>query len=57
MAGSITAALFLQEFISFKAPWVHFDTFGWSNGSYLGTHGGALQGLDLMLSLLQKNYQ
>jgi leucyl aminopeptidase len=57
MAGSITAALFLQEFISFKAPWVHFDTFGWSNGSYLGTHGGALQGLDLMLSLIQKNYK
>ena len=57
MAGSITAALFLQEFISFKAPWVHFDTFGWSNGSFLGTHGGALQGLDLMLSLIQKNYK
>lgn len=30
MAGSITAALFLKEFISKKQKWVHFDSYCWN---------------------------
>ncbi len=29
MAGSITAALFLQRFVEHDSPWVHFDIYGW----------------------------
>lgn len=29
-AGAITAALFLQEFVSPSAPWVHIDFMGWN---------------------------
>ena len=51
MAGSITAALFIEEFIlSPKTPWVHFDTYAWSSGSMISSKGAALQGLDQSLS-------
>ena len=53
MAGSITAALFLQEFLkSPNIPWFHFDTFAWSQDS----KGAALQGLDIMSDFLWKNF-
>ena len=53
MAGSITAALFLQEFLkSPNIPWFHFDTFAWSQDS----KGAALQGLDIMSDFLRKNF-
>ena len=58
MAGAITAALFLKEFL--KSPvssWVHIDTFAWSSGSILSTKGAALQGLDIMIDFLENNYQ
>jgi leucyl aminopeptidase len=29
-AGSITAALFLQDFVGKGVPWVHFDLFAWN---------------------------
>ena len=54
MAGSITAALFLQEFLkSPNIPWLHFDTFAWSQDS----KGAALQGLDIMSDFLRKNFK
>ncbi len=28
--GAITAALFLQEFVSPGVPWAHFDLYGWN---------------------------
>ena len=53
MAGSITAALFLQEFLkSPNIPWFHFDTFAWSQDS----KGASLQGLDIMSDFLRKNF-
>jgi leucyl aminopeptidase len=30
MAGAITAALFLERFVSASTPWAHIDTYGWS---------------------------
>lgn len=40
-AGAITAALFLQEFVSPKTPWVHFDIFAWNPTSRPGRPEGA----------------
>jgi leucyl aminopeptidase len=57
MAGSITAALFVEDFINNKnIPWVHFDTYAWSSGSILNTQGAALQGLDIMIEYLNKYF-
>ena len=57
MAGSITAALFIEEFIlSPRTPWVHFDTYARSSGSILSSKGAALQGLDIMSDFLSKNF-
>src|SRR6056300_726610 len=57
MAGSITAALFIHDFIDNKdTPWVHFDTYAWSSGSNLNSQGAALQGLDIMIEYLNKYF-
>ena len=57
MAGSITAALFIEDFIeNKKTPWIHFDTYAWSSGSILKTQGAALQGLDIMIEYLNKHF-
>lgn len=46
MAGSITAALYLQRFVEPSIPWVHFDVFSWSNKNRPGRPiGGAAQSL------------
>ncbi len=47
-AGSITAALFLEQFVSPKKPWAHLDIFSWTDGPsgpYLekGATGQAVQ--------------
>jgi leucyl aminopeptidase len=56
MAGSITAALFLQEFLpNKKIDWIHLDTFAWSS-NFLNTKGGNLQGLFAMMEFIKKNY-
>ena len=57
MAGAITASLFIQDFLyPSNLPWIHFDTYAWSNGSILGTKGGALQGLDIMIEFIDKKF-
>ena len=40
MAGSITAALFLDRFVERAAAWAHFDIYGWNNRSRPGAPGG-----------------
>lgn len=46
LAGSITAALYLQRFVGADIPWVHFDVFAWSNKPRPGRPvGGAAQGV------------
>jgi len=56
-AGSITAALFLQKFVSPKTPWVHLDVFGWvPTAKPWARVGGEAQGIRALFSVLQKRY-
>lgn len=38
--GAITAALFLQEFVSDETPWAHFDIFAWNAAARTGRPKG-----------------
>jgi leucyl aminopeptidase len=53
--GAITAALFLQSFVSRKRRWVHIDTMGWNlrgrPGRPIGGEALALRALARMLEL------
>ena len=39
-AGSITAALFLERFVSPETPWVHLDTYAWNADTQPGRPAG-----------------
>jgi leucyl aminopeptidase len=57
MAGSITAALFLQRFVEPKTSWAHFDIYGWvpaTRGARV--EGGEPQAARLTFALLEKRY-
>ncbi len=57
MAGSVTAALFLQRFVA-GIPWIHFDIYGWSEKQRPGHPvGGDIQGPLAVFSMLQEKYQ
>ena len=46
MAGAITAALFLQRFVTQATPWVHLDTYAWNDASTPGRpEGGEAQAI------------
>jgi leucyl aminopeptidase len=54
-AGSITAALFLKEFVG-DSPWVHFDLMAWNIETKLGRiMGGEAMALRTLFTYLQKN--
>ena len=56
-AGSITAALFLQKFISKQRRWAHFDIFAWNPWSRPGRPTGAVtQGLRACFTFLNERY-
>ena len=55
--GCITAALFLQHFVSEETDWVHIDTFGWNQTARPGRPvGGEALGLRAAFNYLQKRY-
>ena len=56
MAGCITAALFLQEFVGKDIPWVHIDTFGWSIGRAGHAKGGDALGMAAMYNWISKRF-
>jgi leucyl aminopeptidase len=59
-AGSITAAQFLQRFISNKTPWAHLDIAGMAFSKYGGAlnSGGATgYGVRLLNQLIEDNYE
>ncbi len=56
MGGCITAALFLEEFVGDDIPWVHIDTFGWSNGRPGHPKGGDALGMSAMFNWISKRF-
>jgi len=57
MAGSVTAALFLQRFVDGGTPWAHLDTFAWRPTAKPGRpKGGEALGLRAAWTMLRKRY-
>lgn len=57
MAGAITAALFLKEFVEDKTPWVHLDMYSWEQSGRPGKpRGGTDMGLRALFAFLEKRY-
>ena len=55
--GCITAALFLEHFVTEETDWVHIDTFGWNQTTRPGRPvGGEALGLRASFSYLKKRY-
>jgi len=55
--GCITAALFLECFVTPETDWVHIDTWAWNQGSRPGRPaGGEAIGLRATFRYLQKRY-
>ncbi|MEE2932447.1 MAG: leucyl aminopeptidase family protein [Pseudomonadota bacterium] len=56
-AGAITAALFLEEFVSENIAWAHFDIYGWNPIKRIGRPvGGEAMGLRAVYAMLEKKY-
>ncbi|WP_061938440.1 M17 family metallopeptidase [Aureimonas sp. AU22] len=56
-AGSVTAALFLQGFVTRAKSWAHFDVFGWRpQPGPTGPAGGEAQGIRALAKVLQERY-
>jgi leucyl aminopeptidase len=56
-AGSVTAALFLQNFVPEKCRWAHFDIFAWNPWNRPGRAEGAfLQAVRAVFAALEKTY-
>ncbi len=56
-AGSITAALFLERFISSDVAWAHFDVFAWNPKARPGRpEGGEHQAGRALFDLLRRRY-
>ena len=56
-AGAITAALFLQEFVSKETPWVHFDIMAWNATEQPGRPvGGEAMGMRALYDVIEKRF-
>jgi leucyl aminopeptidase len=54
--GAITAALFLQEFVTEGTPWIHLDFMAWNETSRPGRpEGGEAQGLRALYRLIARH--
>lgn len=57
MAGTITAALFLQEFVTDKTTWVHTDIAAWEDRAKPGrSKGGNDMGVRALFAYIEKHY-
>ncbi|TDI67560.1 MAG: leucyl aminopeptidase family protein [Alphaproteobacteria bacterium] len=55
--GAITAALFLQEFVTNGTPWIHVDFMGWNETERPGRpEGGEAQGMRALFALIEKEF-
>ena len=56
-AGSVTAALFLAEFVGKGIPWAHFDLFAWNPYGRPGRpEGGEAQTLRALYALIVERF-
>ncbi len=56
-AGSITAALFLQRFVTKAKTWAHFDIYGWTPTAKPGRpEGGEPQAARLVASMIEAKF-
>ncbi|MCR9122272.1 MAG: leucyl aminopeptidase family protein [Phyllobacteriaceae bacterium] len=56
-AVSVTAALFLQKFVSDKTPWLHLDMFAWTPKAKLHAPvGGEAQAIRALFAVLEDRY-
>lgn len=56
--GSITAALFLNQFVDKAKHHIHFDIYGWTPSAKPGKpHGGEAQGIRALYNFLCQRYQ
>jgi len=57
MAGSITAALYLERFVPAQQKWAHLDVYAWNDSDRPGRpSGGEAQGLRAVFAMLQSRY-
>jgi leucyl aminopeptidase len=57
MAGAITAALFLADFVPENVPWLHLDLFAWNDAPRPGRPvGGEAQAVRALLGWLERHY-
>jgi leucyl aminopeptidase len=55
--GAITAALYLQEFVSDLTPWVHFDIMGWNTRNRPGRPmGGDAMGVRALYKVIEERF-
>jgi len=55
--GAITAALFLEHFVTKGIPWVHIDTFAWNQSNRAGRpEGGEALGLRAVFHYLKSRF-
>ena len=58
LGGSITAALFLQEFVEPDIPWVHIDVMAWNTSSRPGRpEGGEAMGMRAVYALISEKFR
>jgi leucyl aminopeptidase len=58
LAGAISAALFLEDFVPAGQDWLHLDLFAWNNEARSGRPvGGEAQTLRTLLAYLEARYQ
>lgn len=57
MAGSITAALYLERFVPSTQPWAHIDVYAWNDSDRPGKPaGGEAQGLRAAWGMLKQRF-
>jgi leucyl aminopeptidase len=57
LAGAITAALFLQEFVGSGIPWAHVDLMAWNSSARPGRpEGGEAMGMRAAFALVEERF-
>jgi leucyl aminopeptidase len=57
MAGAVTAALFLEDFVPEGLDWLHLDLFAWNDAARPGRPvGGEAQALRTLLAYLEERF-